>query len=239
MDFKQPNNYSKNNIIGKSNFTKGLMSKDRERFDKSVKGITLASQIDGESLPSRVDTHVNAQAIMFISVAIDNIKNASFVASIIQKATKALAVVTVTDKSGSVILSFATKRLNENDHDEIVIEDIVTSPKFNNELDSKFKSLAQKYLQHDAILNTADKYAFYIEMATKCYIISHPTLFNGMLELLNSKVWYNTEATKELLHQLKTLDHKKQEAKSATEIADQMRLGGEIKQLLEEIKKYG
>lgn len=236
MDFKLPQNYIKNNTLAKGNFIKGLDSKERERFDHSVKGIVLTAQIEGESIPSRIDYRVNAQVIMFITAMLSDIKNAAFVAECIQRAAKALTVVTVSDNMGNSILNFAIKRLSETDKGEIVIEDSVISAKYNRTLGIKFKTAAEKRLAYDSILNTTDKYGFYCEMAVKSYIISNTTLYCGVLRLLNSKIWYNADETKLLLERLKQIEQKKAEVKLAIEIGEQIRLNGEIRDLIRDVK---
>lgn len=238
MDFGLPQNYIKNKALGKSNFTKGLESKVRERFDKAVKSITLKAQIEGEAIPSRIDSRVNAQAVMFVEARVKNIKDASAVASVIQNAAKPLVAVEIIDDSDDAVLNFALKRLNENDQTQVVIDDGITSPKYNTALKSVFKDEALQQLGYGAITNKNDKYAYYLELAVKCYLLSNPKLYDGISDLLSSKIWYNESKVKAMFEMLKTIEAKKREVARAEEITEQMQLNTEIKELIKEVKQY-
>ena len=238
MDFNLPKEYLKNKTLAKSNFMKSLPAKDRQRFDESVKGIFLDYQMEGENIPSIVNETYNVQVIMFINAKIDNIKNTAFIASIMQEKLKAFAIMIFTDNAENCVLSFALKRLSELDKNEIVITDRFLSETYNQTLSSQFGDDIHLYLAYDKILNRNNKYCFYFEVAAKCFILSNKYLYKDYLKIVNSKLWYNHDKAFKVYENFKQLDYKKRELKQVTEIQEQIRLNGDIKELIQELEKY-
>ena len=154
-----PDKYKKDSSIPKNVFVKGaeLAGADKKRFETSVESIHLKYQIEGFDIPNLVNDEYNCQVIMFIAIHIKELKQASFIAKIVQKCLPTLCVIEFTDGTDEVY-SFADKRLNKLNEKEIVIENEYISTKlplnYDNDLKTLFHSISTMKPYSTEITNT-------------------------------------------------------------------------------------
>lgn len=216
---------------------KELSLKDKKRLRETLLSVTLNSQITGEAIPSLADGEHYCQAILFFEIELKKLKDAVFVSGIIQNRVKELCVIRFFGMAGEVY-SFAAKRLNRQDTNEIVLEDTYLTPElpvgFPN--DTKRKFLSQ--LDFGNIKNKNNKLCFYLEMMLRAFIITGKGLYSKQTELLDSKVWYNYEDMKTLFTELNQLLNSKAALKSAVVPAEKVRVNSEIKQEIESLLRF-
>src|SRR5690606_21566613 len=115
----------------------------------------------------------DCQAILFISVQLKALKDASFVCEIIQKLVKPLCVVKCFDVRGMQTYSFAHKRLNLQDRSQIVVEDSILTSISSSQLTDDTTMLMNEYAAFQKLINKQNKMTMYLEWMTKTFIISH------------------------------------------------------------------
>ena len=125
-----PEKYKKDVPVAKVTFVRGagLTGADKKRFETSVEEIRLKYQIEGFDIPNLVNDDYNCQVIMFLVIKLKELKQAAFIAKIVQGCINALCVIEFTD-GVSEVYSFADKRLNKNDAKQVVIENEYVSEK--------------------------------------------------------------------------------------------------------------
>jgi len=101
--------------------------------------------------------------------------------------------------------------------------------------DKTTEKLRQR-LAFGLLLNKSDKLSLYLEATVKAFIITHPKLYSGIEELLDRKLWYNREEMLALFGWLMELERLKTELRVAKLPGEKVRLNGEIKRILEELK---
>lgn len=237
MIFNLPNTYELNKRLNKETFVTHLQGKDIERFKSAVKKITLISQLTGEDIPSVVNESYNVQAVMFLQVELGTIKDGTFVANAMQFAIKTPAFIEFIDENQNAKCSFALKRLNQTDKTQVVITHSILSEEYSLRFDSGFKDNFYKFIDYFKIINAKDKVTFAQEVFTKLYILSNPRLFVGIMDLLESKVWYNENKVSVLLDNLVQLNNLKKQVDSETDMMSAIALKQKIKTKIAEIKK--
>ena len=234
-----PEKYKKGAVVSKETFVKGanLKGADKKKFETSVKGIRLSYQIEGFDIPNLVNEDYNCQVIMFLRVNLDNLKQAPYVASVVQKCINPLCVIEITD-GVDVMYSFADKRLNKQNKKEVVIDDEYLSIKLPLDFDNDSKTLFKLYIDYETILNRNNKHAYYIEMMTKAYLISNQGLFSKEDKLLdNKKLWYDENRAKLVLPLLKKLKTNKLAVSKAKTVVEKSRINAEVKNLINELEE--
>ena len=115
-----PEKFKKEANISKVTFVRGgnLTGADKKRFETAVKDIRLTYQIEGFDIPNLVNEDYNCQVIMFLRITLTELKQAPYVASIVQKYISPLCVIEFTDGVEEQY-SFADKRLNKQDKKSI------------------------------------------------------------------------------------------------------------------------
>lgn len=233
-----PSRYEINKEFAIKTFiTADLTAKEKKRFKEAVMDIRLLYQITGEDIPSLVNEEYDCQAILFFSVKLDQLKNANFVGSIMQRLVKPLCVIRFYDHTNSQFFCFCRKRLNLNDRTQVVIEDTVYSVPASMQFADEVNTLMEEHIGFDRIQNRGNKLDFYLEMMVKAYIISNLALWSGTRALLASKVWYNRDNMLKLYDKLKRVEQLKKEQKSAKTIAENSRINAELKRLYAEFDK--
>lgn len=233
-----PEKYKKDANISKSTFVKGasLTGANKKRFETSVQNIRLTYQIEGFDIPNLVNDDYNCQVIMFLRITLNNLKQAQFVASVVQKCVSPLCVIELTDGT-EVQYSFADKRLNKQNKKEVVIENEYLTSKLPLEFESNDKTLFSLYIDYDTILNRSNKHAYYIEMMTKAFLICNQGLFSSEDKLLdNKKLWYDEQKAKLIFPLLKLLKTLKLSALKVTTIAEKSMYNSQIKKTIEELE---
>lgn len=214
-----------------------LRANDKKRLRDALTSITLSSQITGEAISSVADSEHYCQAILFFEICLKKLKDAAFVSNIIQSHVKELCAIRFFDVSGE-IYSFATKRLNQQDKNEILIENTYLTPKlpvgFPN--DTKRELLSQ--LDFHNLKSKNNKLCFYLEMMLRAFIVTCKGLYAKQTELLDSKVWYNYGDMATLQAELNHLLNLKTALKLTAVPADKIRLNGEIKQAIDVLLRF-
>lgn len=189
-----PEKFKKDANVAKVTFIRGanLTGADKKRFETSVKDIRLTYQIEGFDIPNLVNDDYNCQVIMFLRITLTTLKQAQYIASVVQKCIGPLCVVEFTDGTEEQY-SFADKRLNKQNKKEIVIENEYLSSKMPLEFQNDAKTLFALYIDYETILNRSNKHAFYIEMMTKAFLVSNQGLFSGQDKLIDNKSYGMTK----------------------------------------------
>ena len=220
MMFGLSEQYAVNRTFAAKTFIpKELGANDKKRLRETLLSIALNSQITGEAIPSLANEDYYCQAILFFEIKLKKLKDAAFVSGIIQSRVKELCVIRFFDTAGEVY-SFAAKRLNRQDTNEIVLEDSCITPELPVGFPNEMKRELLNQLDFNNIKNRNNKLCFYLEMMLRAFIVTNKGLYSKQAELLDCKVWYNYEDMKALLSGLKQL------------------LNGEIKQVMEEVSKF-
>ncbi|WP_294354948.1 DUF4391 domain-containing protein [uncultured Clostridium sp.] len=209
---------------------------DKKRLKESLKNVTLVYQLVGEDIPSIINEEYNCQAILFLDIEINNIKNVSFVGGIIQGEIKSFCIMKIHDKNTQRYY-FAEKRLNLQDNNNIIIENIVITKESSIFFFDDWVERLEYYLKFSNIILKENKLFFYREMMTKAFIISELNFdFEGN-KLLESNLWYNSRKVKEVLINLKEVEKLKLQLKKIKEIKEKVSVNKEIKNLNEKIMK--
>lgn len=230
-----PEKYRKTQKIDVKTFIKkDLKIIEKKRLKESLKQVILTHQIYGEDIPSLITDEYNCQVVMFLDIEIENIKDASFIGNIIQSQIKSLCVLNIHDRNTGVYY-FTEKRLNMQDSQNIVIENIVITKESSIYFEDDTKQLIQKHLDFNNIILKENKLTFYRELMAKGFILSK---YNFSLEgsrLVESNLWYNSRKVKELLNGLKEIEKLKLLLKKTKVLKEKAAINKEIKMMNEKI----
>lgn len=207
---------------------------DKKRLKESLKNVTLAYQLVGEDIPSIINEEYNCQVILFLDIEINNIKNASFVGGIIQSEIKSLCIMKIHDKNTQRYY-FAEKRLNLQDNNNVIIENIVITKESSIFFFDDWVERLEEYLKFSNIILKENKLFFYREMMTKAFIISELNFDLEGNKLLESNLWYNSRKVKEVLINLKEIEKLKLQLKKIKDTKEKVSINKEIKNLNEKI----
>lgn len=223
-------------IATKTFIQKDFKVEEKRKLKEILRNITLSYQITGEEISSVVSEEYNCQVIMFLDIEIDNIKNATFVSNIIQQQLKPYAVLNVYDKNMQRYF-FAEKRLNQQDKNEVVIVNTVSTKESSLYFYERVRKELEERLDIDNIISKQSKLAFYREMMVKAFIITEEHLVSNKKTLLESNIWYNERKVQEVLESLKNLEKYKLQAKSIKETNERVMVNKEIKEINEKLKE--
>lgn len=228
-----PKKYEVNKKIDKKNFlSSDLKPNEKKKLKESLKKVILTHQIQGEEIPSIINSEYNCQVILFLDVEIDSIKNAKFISEIIQNQFKPLCVLNIYDENKQRYF-FAYKRLNIQENQNIIIEYNISTKETSLFFVDEAKELIDKYLDYEKILLRDNKLNFYLEAMTKAYIISN---INDSETLMKSNVWYNHKKVKELFNLLIDLEKLKALSIKTKVMKDKVAINKNIKIIREKIK---
>lgn len=228
-----PKKYEVNKKIDKKNFlSSDLKPNEKKKLKESLKKVILTHQIQGEEIPSIINNEYNCRVILFLDVEIDSIKNAKFISEIIQNQFKPLCVLNIYDENKQRY-SFAYKRLNIQENQNIIIEYNISTKETSLFFVDEAKELIDKYLDYEKILLRDNKLNFYLEAMTKAYIISN---INDSETLMKSNVWYNHKKVKELFSLLIDLEKLKALSIKTKVMKDKVAINKNIKTIREKIK---
>ena len=189
--FTIPQAYLMNTIITPKQFiSRDIKKPEKERLRETLLTARLVLQIAGEEIPSLIDENYNCSVIMGLDVQLKSVKDAAFVADIVQREVKAPCVLRLCDNADEVY-SFAHKRLNLTDKAQIVVEGKVQTPPLSLTFPDKTAVKLRQYLSFGKLQNKSDKLSLYLEATVKAFIISNASLYNGVDALLDRKLWYN------------------------------------------------
>lgn len=231
-----PEKYKKNAPITKVTFVRraSLAGAEKKRFETSVEEIRLMYQIEGFDIPNLVNDDYNCQVIMFLRIRIKDLKQSAFISKIVQRCIAPLCVIEITDGT-SVMYSFADKRLNKQNKEEIVIESDCMTDKMPLEYNSDIKTLFSLYIDYETILNRNNKHLYYVEMMTKSFLVFNQSIYTGSLKLLDSQLWYNDEKLMMCLPLLKKLKTLKQSAAKVKTVAERSTFNKQMKEIMKQL----
>ncbi|MBU5322067.1 DUF4391 domain-containing protein [Sarcina ventriculi] len=228
-----PKKYEVNKKIDKKNFlSSDLKPNEKKKLKESLKKVTLTHQIQGEEIPSIINNEYNCQVILFLDVELDSIKNAKFISEIIQNQFKPFCVINIYDENKQRY-SFAYKRLNIQENQNIIIEYSILTKESSLFFVDETKELIDKYLDYEKILLRDNKLNFYLEIMTKAYIISN---IRDLETLMKSNVWYNHRKVKGLFSLLIDLEKLKAFSIKTKVMKDKVAINKDIKIINEKIK---
>lgn len=228
-----PKKYEVNKKIDKKNFlSSDLKPNEKKKLKESLKKVILTHQIQGEEIPSIINSEYNCQVILFLDVEIDSIKNAKFISEIIQNQFKPLCVLNIYDENKQRY-SFAYKRLKIQENQNIIIEYSVLTKETSLLFIDEIKESIDKYLDYEKSLLRDNKVNFYLEAMTKAYIISN---IRDLETLMKSNVWYNHKKVKELFSLLIDLEKLKALSIKTKVMKDKVAINKNIKTIREKIK---
>ena len=209
---------------------------DKKRLKESLKNVTLLYQLVGEDIPSIINEEYNCQVILFLDIEINNIKNASFVGGIIQSEIKSPCIMKIHDKNTQRYY-FAEKRLNLQDNNNVIIENIVITKESSIFFFDDWVERLEEYLKFSNIILKENKLFFYREMMTKAFIISELNFDLEGNKLLESNLWYNSRKVKEVLINLKEIEKLKLQLKKIKDTKEKVSVNKKIKKLNEKIMR--
>lgn len=228
-----PKKYEVNKKIDKKNFlSSDLKPNEKKKLKESLKKVTLTHQIQGEEIPSIINNEYNCQVILFLDVELDSIKNAKFISEIIQNQFKPFCVINIYDENKQGY-SFAYKRLNIQENQNIIIEYSILTKESSLFFVDETKELIDKYLDYEKILLRDNKLNFYLEIMTKAYIISN---IRDLETLMKSNVWYNHRKVKELFNLFIGLEKLKAVSVKTKVMKDKVAINKDIRTINEKIK---
>lgn len=233
-----PEKYKKDVSIAKVIFVRGanLSGADKKRFETAVKEIRLTYQIEGFDIPNLVNDEYNCQVIMFMRIQLKSLKQAAFIAKVVQRCIAPLCVVQFTDEVNEQY-SFADKRLNKQNQKEIVIENEYLTEQLPTNCQSNLKTLFSLYIDYETILNKNNKHTYYVEMMTKAFLVFNQAVYSGSLKILDSRVWHDEEKAMCFFPLLKKLKSLKQAAAKANTIAEKSAYNKEMKEIITQIEE--
>lgn len=234
--FGLPNEYKENQQLDMNTIVpKDIKANEKKRLKEAIKSVELAYQIKNEAIPSVITEEYNCQVIMFFNVELRKLKDAVFVAEILQEKIKALCVIRLYDNMNECI-SFAHKRLNKQDPTKIIVLSNFVTKQMPIRMLDDFKRKLIEYVFFDAILNTTSKLAFYMEMSVKTYILSNLYLHSKTEQLLKLKrIWFNLDEIEKTYQLLKEIEHLKEEIKRTSIPAEKAKINSELKLYLQQI----
>ena len=212
-----------------------MTTAEKKRFKETVEKIQISYQIEGFDIPNLINDDYNCQVIAFLEVTITNLKNAAFVAKIIQKQVKTLCVIELTD-GNEECFSFADKRLNKQNKNEIIVEDVFITDTLPLKFSNNAKTLFSLYIDYETILNRNNKHSYYMEMMTKAYLVFHQELYSGTVSLLDSKLWYDDKKIEECYTAITTLCNLKLKAAKTTAVAERGVINKQIKTIIQQLE---
>ena len=202
---------------------------EKRRLRECVRKIVLTHQIAGEAIPSRIDEHYRCEVIACLDIDLSDIKHKDFAAKQLQPLMKPFAVFHFHDTKGQHALSFAHKRLKQNDPGNVVVAEAYCTEPY-----TRDDALAA--LRFPALVNRTTKRDLYLEAMSKAYLLDHPKLYIGASKLLESKLWYRGESIIEIHEQLNALKALKNAKQAAKTNADKAKLNAQIKTAIDTIK---
>lgn len=210
---------------------------DREKLRKYVKVVTLKYQIYGENLLSVIDEKYNVSNIQIVEIEVEDIKNAVYIANIFQEEiNKNLCIVKLFDETKE-IYSFAQKRLNQNNREEIVVTDKFLTNIFDKRIESEDKKIVEEILDFNKVLNKTNKVNFYSEIFIKNYIIKNQKCYKNSLKFLEMPIWYDEKQMNEFFEIFKNLVQLKEKVTKTVITREKIEMNKKIKILIDQLSK--
>ena len=234
---KLPRKYEKNKKISIKDFvSKSFRPEERKKIREIVKEVRLTHQIDGEEIPSIKNEIYNIEVIQFFDFKVSDIRNSAFLTGLYQKLIKNPAVLRIYDEN-SEMYSFALKRLNQNDKNEIVVTDEFATDIFYLTMSNK-KVEFEEITDYENIVNKINKLNFYTEMYIKSYILKNENIYKDLKSFLKNPIWYDVEKMNSFYKNLKELVNYREEFKKISINARKIEINKKIKETILKLKEY-
>ena len=215
---------------------KELNSNDKRRIRETIKSVKMTYQISGEEIPSLVNDEYRCQVIQFYEIEIENIKDSNFIANIYQNLIKPLCIMRFFDNKDEEY-SFADKRLNQTEENQIVVEDVYLSQKYPYGLPGEGIEKYLEYLSFDKIKNKTDKLGLYREWMYKIYLLEHKTAFADVELLLNNNAWYSASRAMTIYQKYANLVRARDNVAKVQINAEKIKANKEVKVAKEALEK--
>ncbi|AGM23712.1 DUF4391 domain-containing protein [Fusobacterium animalis] len=234
-----PEKYILNKKIPIKEFIPMILSSNiRKNIKNNVKKVVLTYQIYGEEIPSLINDIYNCQLIQFYDFELENIKKAKYISEIYQRLIKSLCVLRIYDNNKE-IYSFALKRLNQNDKNEIVVSDEFLTEEFETYLPSFSKRELGNIISFEKILNKSNKVNFYFEMYTKVFIQKYQKIYQKSKEILEKPIWYDESKSKMIYELFKNMIYLREKIEKINLASEKVKCNQEIREILKKIEEIG
>ena len=234
-----PENYILNKKIPIKEFIPMILSSNiRKNIKNNVKKVVLTYQIYGEEIPSLINDIYNCQLIQFYDFELENIKKAKYISEIYQRLIKSPCVLRIYDNNKE-IYSFALKRLNQNDKNEIVVSDEFLTEEFETYLSSFSKRELGNIISFEKILNKSNKVNFYFEMYTKVFIQKYQKIYQKSKEILEKPIWYDESKSKMIYELFKNMINLREKIEKINLASEKVKCNQEIREIIKKIEEIG
>ncbi|CAM2394637.1 DUF4391 domain-containing protein [Fusobacterium watanabei] len=234
-----PEKYILNKKIPIKEFIPMILSSNiRKNIKNNVKKVVLTYQIYGEEIPSLINDIYNCQLIQFYDFELENIKKAKYISEIYQRLIKSLCVLRIYDNNKE-IYSFALKRLNQNDKNEIVVSDEFLTEEFETYLPSFSKRELGNIISFEKILNKSNKVNFYFEMYTKVFIQKYQKIYQKSKEILEKPIWYDESKSKMIYELFKNMINLREKIEKINLASEKVKCNQEIREIIKKIEEIG
>lgn len=231
--FNIPEHYKIDKKLALKDFIpKDLTSDDKKRIKDTVKEARLMYQIAGEEIPSVINDEYRCQTIQFYDMELQNIKDASYLASVYQNLIKSLCVIRMHD-SKAELFSLAVKRLNQTDATQIVVEYSILTEKYPMGLPDAARDRLLKYLDFIQTKNKINKVNMYKEWYYKAYMLMNEKSYANTGIILEGNGWYDSNRMELLFAYYKKLVDTRGMLKKAVSNAEKVNLIKEIKKIIQ------
>lgn len=236
--FNIPEHYKTDVKLALKDFIpKDLKPDDKKRIKDTVKEVRLMYQITGEEIPSVINNEYRCEVIQFYDMELQSIKAASYLASVYQNLIKPLCIFHMYD-SQYELYSFAVKRLNQTDDNQIVIEDSILTENYPVGLLDDGRNRLLEYLDYMQIKNKTNKINLYKEWYYRTYMIMNESAYSNTERILDGNGWYDSEHMELLYTYYKKLVDTRGMLKKAITGTEKMNLNKEIKKVIQNIDTY-
>lgn len=233
--FNIPEHYKTDVKLALKDFIpKDLKPDDKKRIKDIIKEVRLMYQITGEEIPSVINNEYRCEVIQFYDMELKSIKEASYLASVYQNLIKPLCIFHMYD-SQYELYSFAVKRLNQTDDNQIVIEDSILTENYPVGLPDDGRNRLLEYLDYMQIKNKTNKINLYKEWYYRTYMIMNESAYSKTELILDGNGWYDSEHMELLYTYYKKLVDTRGMLKKAITGAEKMDLNKEIKKVIQSI----
>lgn len=236
--FNIPEHYKTDVKLALKDFIpKDLKPDDKKRIKDIIKEVRLMYQITGEEIPSVINNEYRCEVIQFYDMELQSIKAASYLASVYQNLIKPLCIFHMYD-SQYELYSFAVKRLNQTDDNQIVIEDSILTENYPVGLLDDGRNRLLEYLDYMQIKNKTNKINLYKEWYYRTYMIMNESAYSKTELILDGNGWYDSEHMELLYTYYKKLVDTRGMLKKAITGTEKMNLNKEIKKVIQNIDTY-
>ncbi len=233
--FNIPEHYKTDVKLALKDFIpKDLKPEDKKRIKDAVKEVRLMYQIAGEEIPSIINNEYRCEVIQFYDMKLQTIKEAAYLASVYQNLIKPLCVFHIYD-SQNELYSFAVKRLNQTDENQIVVENNILTENYPVGLPDSRRTRLLSYLDYTKIRNKTNKINLYKEWYYRTYMIMNESVYSKTELILDGNGWYDNEHMELLYTYYKKLVDTRGMLKKAVTGAEKVTLNKEIKKVMQKL----